>query len=170
MKKALIYPLLFLLVGSFVCEAAELHRYEDKSLGIAFYYPQALTIDKNASREAPLSVVFNHGQIPFVASILFKEIAGTGDLEEFIKMERQRQEQGGYKNEVQENRYLINQKMSAIEFVRESEIGTIYYFVFPSVKTGKLMAFWHTTSDIADPDRETVKAYQVMRKNLEISQ
>lgn len=169
MTESFFYPLVFLLAGAFGTEETGVNKYKNESLGVAFDYPETLVLDKESSREAPLSVVFSSGTSPFAVSVLFKEVMDSSDLEELISNERKKQENGSYRGEIDENRYLIQGKIPAIEFVRNAEIGTIYYFVFPSPKANKLVAFWHTTSEAADPDRNAVKAYEIMRESLKIS-
>lgn len=160
---------LFFLVNASVSKADDVKEYQNQYLGVAFDYPSTLTIDEKNSKEVPLSVVFNYGQSPFAVSILFKEIMGSNNLEEFIRNERKEQEVGGYRDQIEENKYTIEGKIFAIEFIRTSKMRTIYYCIFPSQKMDKLLAFWHMTSKIADPDENAVNAYRIMIKSLKIS-
>jgi hypothetical protein len=170
MKKAVILISFLLLAVNFsALESADSKEYQNQSLGVTFNYPNPLTIDEKNSRQDPLSVVFNYGQPPFAVSILFKEVMGSTNLDEFIIKERQGQEAGGYRAQIEENKYTIEGKISAIEFIRTSEMGTIYYYIFLSQKSDKLLAFWHMTSKIADPDEKAVEAYRIIRESLKIS-
>ena len=170
MKKVICFIIgSLLLLSPLLLEASDVKKYQDESLGVTFDYPNILTIDEESSKAAPLSVVFNYGQPPFAVSILFKEVTDSNNLESFIENERKAQEIGGYRTQIEENKFTIDGKISAIEFIRASEIGTIYYFIFPSQKKNKLLAFWHVTSEIADSNKNAVKAYKMMRDSLKIS-
>jgi len=176
MKKVIIL-ISFLLFGASVStlEGADLKKYQNQSLGVTFDYPNAFAIDENNSKDVPLSVVFSYGQAPFAVSILLKEVMDSNNLEEFIKNESKDQRAGGYIAQIKENKYTIEGKIPAIEFIRTSEIGTIYYFIFPSQKADKLLAFWYITNKIvtskiiADLDENTAKAYRIMKESLKIS-
>jgi hypothetical protein len=170
MKKAVISISFLLLAVNFsAIEGADFKKYQNQSLGVTFNYPNTLAIDKKNSRKDPLSVVFNYGQPPFAVSILFKEVMDSNNLEEFIRNERKNQEASGYRAQIEENKYTIDGKIPTIEFIRTSEIGTIYYYIFPSQKLEKLFAFWHMTNKIVDPDEKAVESYRIMRESLKIS-
>ena len=142
--------------------------YENKNIGISFCYPPTLTINGEKSVKDPLSIVFQYAEPPFAVHILFKEIPGVTNLEDFIQEERAHQEKAGYRTEVRETRHRIGNNISAVKFVRKSVIGEIHYFVFPSHKSKLLYAFWHTTSKTADPDKKALEALYEMIKSLKI--
>jgi hypothetical protein len=167
MKKALFLMGLLSLTISFHAVGSDgVQKYENPALGVSFNYPGTLTVDKSRSQENPLSVVFSYGQPPFATSILFKEVAHSTSLDEFVENERKIQQEEGYQVQVEERSYVIQDKISAVEFVRTSEMGKIYYTVFPSQTSGGLLAFWHMTSKAADPDEYTVEAYKIMIESL----
>lgn len=159
--------ILLVAVGNLFAESMGQHVYRNEEIGIAFNYPKSFAIDKAQSKPEPLSVVFAYGEPPFSLHVLFKEITHPNTLEAFIAQEREQQATGGYTHEVKEKRYQIKGDIFAIEFIRTSEIGTIYYFVFPSLRTNKLFAFYHVTSKVADPNETAVKGYRLMRDSLE---
>jgi len=169
MKKFLGLVLILLLAaGSLPVEGNDQNDYRNEEIGIAFNYPEGFVIDDTNSRMDPLSVVFAYGDPPFSVHVLFKEVTHANTLEAFITQERKEQEIGGYSHEVEENSHQIREDVSAIEFIRASAIGTIYYFVFPSPKAKKLFAFYHVTSKVADPDEIAVDGYKLMRDSLEV--
>jgi hypothetical protein len=163
----LIFIFLFAL-GSSVTKGEDQNFYSNEEIGVSFSYPKTLSINNYMSTKSPLSVVFMHGTPPFAASILFKEITETNNLEEFIMKERKDQEADGYRDQIKEQKHTIGGKYSAIEFIRTSEIGNIYYFVFLAQKSKKLFAFWHVTTEVADPQGEAIKAYNAMINSLKI--
>jgi hypothetical protein len=170
MKKiVLLISFVVVVVNVSALEGSDLKQYQHQSLGVTFNYPDTLTIDKENSKQDPLSVVFRCGQPPFATSIFFKEVMNSSNLEEFIQNERRGQEKGGYRDQIEEKKYTIGADIPAIEFIRTSEVGTIYYYIFPSQKSDKLLAFLHMTSKIADPDEKAVEAYRNMRESLKIS-
>jgi hypothetical protein len=168
MKKISKHLLALILITqlSVFLYAKETLHYTNKTAGVTFVYPGILTIDEKSSTETPLSVVFSYGEAPFSVSILFKEVKPSTTLKKFTSQEKKAQKDGNYKNEIEEKLYMKNENMLAIEFIRRSAIGTIYYFVFPSPKTGTLFALWHLTSRSADPDENAVKAYETMRDDI----
>ncbi|MFQ5541644.1 MAG: hypothetical protein ACE5E2_02350 [Candidatus Binatia bacterium] len=169
-KKIVGLIIIFLFgVGISVTKGDDRRHYHNREIGVSFSYPKTLTIDDNSSKEKPLSVVFRYGTLPFTVSILFKELPGTNHLEEFITQERKAQNAGGYRDQIKEKRYQIEGGIPAIEFIRTSEIGTIYYFVFPAQKLRKLFALWHTTSKVADPQENAVKGYKIMIHSVKVT-
>lgn len=167
MKKTLfLMGLFFLIISSHAVANDGVQTYENPALGVSFSYPDTLTLDKSRSQENPLSVVFSYGQPPFVTSILFKELAHATGMDEFVENERKIQQEEGYQDHVEERSYVIHDKISVVEFVRSSEMGKIYYTVFPSQTSGGLLAFWHMTSRAADPDEYAVEAYKMMIESL----
>ena len=155
--------------GSSVSGGEDQHYYLNEETGVSFSYPKTLAIDNNNSTKDPLSVVFEQGTSPFAVHILFKELTGTTHFEEFIMKERRDQKAGGYRDQIKERKHTIDGKYSAIEFIRTSEMGTIYYFVFPAQKSRKLFALYHVTSKVADPQGDAIKAYHAMINSLRIS-
>ena len=169
MKKVIVLlSILLLAAESLSAEGNDQDDYRNEEIGIAFNYPESFAIDDANSRIDPFSLVFTYGDPPFSVHVLFKEITHANTLEAFVTQERKGQETGGYSHEVQENTYQIREGVSAIEFIRVSAIGTIYYFAFPSPKVKKLFAFYHVTSKVADPDEAAVEGYKLMRDSLDV--
>jgi hypothetical protein len=168
-KNNILIVILLFALGYSVSQGEDQNYYLNEEIGVSFSYPKTLTINDNNSTKDPLSVVFVHGTSPFAVHILFKEITETNNLEEFIIKERKDQEDGGYRDQIKEKKHTIGGKYSAIEFIRTSEIGKIYYFVFPAEKSKRLFAFWHATSKITDPQGEAIKAYNAMINSLKIA-
>jgi hypothetical protein len=167
MKKTLfLIGLLFFTISFHAVGSDGVQTYENPALGVSFNYPDTLTFDNSHSKDNPLSVVFSYGQPPFATSILFKEVAPSIGLDEFVRNERKIQQDGGYQDQVEERSYVIQDKISAVEFVRTSEMGKIHYYVFPSQTSDRLLAFWHMTSKAADPDEHAVEAYKIMIESL----
>ena len=162
--------ILLLVAGGLPSESNDLNNYRNKEIGIGFNFPKSFAIDGANSKIDPLSLVFTYGVPPFAVHVLFKEITHTNTLEEFVTQERKGQETGGYSHEVIEKSHRIGEDTTAIEFVRASDIGTIYYFVFQCPKVKKLFAFYHVTSNVADPDEVAVEGYKLMRDSLEVSE
>ncbi len=167
MKKFLIF-LCMLFAGAGFSAAQEQEVYDNPETGVSFTYPSSLKINGGVSEEKPLNIIFEYGESPFVVHILFKELTEVGGLEEFIDKERKSEEDGGYRDQMTENKYEVEGGIPAMEFVRSAPVGEIYYFVFPVQESGKLFAFWHMTSKTADPQGNALKAYRVMISSLKI--
>lgn len=170
MKMISLTIMLLFLLGAPVTNGDDQNYYHNNKIGVSFNYPKKLTIDRKSSKKDPLSVVFVYGTTPFAVHILFKELTGTNNLEEFIMKERKEQVTGGYRDQIKEMKHFIEGKYPAIEFIRTSEMGKIYYFVFPVQKSRKLFALWHVTSQIADPQGDAVKGFYTMINSLQIVQ
>jgi hypothetical protein len=135
---------------------------------VSFEYPASLAIENQTIEEGPLTVSFTHGKPPFSINVIFKEISNVTDIPSLIKQERQEQDNGGYRDQVQENTFNIQDNIDGVEFVRTTKYGAMYYFAFPSTKEKKLYSFRHMTSDMADPDRKALEAYHIMKNGLVI--
>ena len=163
MKKIIIVFVLLLQQYLF----ANNDTYSNTQSGIAFEYPDYMKMETKSKGERPLKLLFTYGEKPFSVSILFNEVEGVADMNDFIQKEHRKQRDGKYQNEIVEKRYKIDERAEAVEFVRDTPFGTIYYFVFPS--NHKLYTFYHLTSKNADPDKQALKAYDVMKKSLKVS-
>ena len=163
--------LIFLLIASLssvFTVAADNNVYTLPSAGISFSYPSSMHIDDNSSRDNPLSIVFMVGTPPFSTSVLFKHEADI-TLNEFIEKERSQQKEDGYQNEIQESIILIKDKINAIEIIRNSPIGKIRWFVFPSIKENKLYSFWFMSSRLEDINKIALDGYLTMKSSLKLS-
>ncbi len=164
--------LIFLLIASFssvFAVAADNNVYTLPSAGISFSYPSSMHMDVNSSRDNPLSVVFMVGTPPLSSSVLFKHEDGDISLNEFIEKERHHQKEGEYQNEIQENIVLIKDKINAIEIIRNSPIGKIRWFVFPSIKEKQLYSFWFMSSRLEDINKIALDGYLTMKSSLNLS-
>ncbi len=170
MKIALSF--IFLLIASFssvFTVAADNKVYTLPSAGISFSYSSSMNVDDNSSRDNPLSVVFMVGTPPLSSSVLFKHEDGDISLNEFIEKERHQQKEGEYQNEIQENIVLIKDKINAIEIIRNSPIGKIRWFVFPSIKEKQLYSFWFMSSRLEDINKIALDGYLTMKSSLNLS-
>jgi len=160
------FTLLILLVTFQYTLYADEHSYKDTKSGISFHYPDIVILNKESSKKSPVSAVFTYGTAPFSSSVIYKEIEGSENIQNFIKKEHNAQIKGGYKKDVIEKNTNIDENTETVEWIRKTPFGSIYYFVFPSLKEHKLYAFYHVTSKNADPDQIALKAYELMKKTL----
>lgn len=150
-----------------VAECAEA-TYSHKASGITLTIPKALSHDKKASRDKPLSVAFRFGKPPFACTVLFKQVSDKLSLKDWLKEERARWKKGKYEKEMTEKAVKLGGQ-AGVKLIRRSAIGEIHYLVFASPKDKKLYALWHMTSKTADPKKACVAAMAEMAKSMKFS-
>ena len=143
-------------------------QYKNDALGVSFQYPDTLTLDSSNSSKSPLKIPFSYGKAPMNTSVLFKDTGIDGPLEAFMKAEHERQKNGGYFGQVKEEFQTLPSGQKAVQLTRKTALGTIYYFIFPIKGNSKTMALWHMSNDMADPNGEAVKAFNVMKQSLNV--
>jgi hypothetical protein len=144
-------------------------EYHNPDLGIAFTYPDSIKRDSANISTAPLKIPFTAGTPPMSVSVLLKDTGSIGTLDDFITREHAEQKSGGYFGQVEEHKHQLASGQHGIELIRQTKYGTIYYFVFPTPKTGKIMALHLMTSEIGDPTGEALKAYNQMKGSLHVA-
>lgn len=145
-------------------------EYVNHDLGIRFSYPENVTLDLANVSESPLNVPFVCGEPPFEVTIVLKDTGVEDSVSDFLSAEHEQQKAGGYFGEVVEEKHRLPDGRSAVELVRKTPIGTIYYFVFEVPKTPGVAGLWLVTSDAADPEGNAVEAYTMMRDSLSVAE
>lgn len=164
-----VFLLTIMMLSILHISSAQAIDYKNPSLGISFSHPDSVTPDMSNANKEPYKLPFTYGEPPFSVSVLLKDTGVTGKLKNFLKREHAEQKSGGYVGQVQEKNYTLASGQKAVELVRKTKYGTIYYFVFPTPKTKKIMALWLMSSSTADPEGQTIAAYKAMRDSLSLS-
>ena len=164
-----VFLLTIMMLSVLNISGAQAVEYKNPSLGISFSHPESVKLDMSNAHKDPYKIPFTYGEPPFSISVLLKDTGVTGKLSNFLKREHSEQKKGGYAGQVQEKNYTLTSGQKAVELIRKTKYGTIYYFVFSTPKTDKIMALWLMSSSTADPEGHTISAYKAMRDSLSLS-
>ncbi len=165
-SQRIVFLLTLITLSIFSISSAQAVDYKNVGLGLSFSYPDSIHLDMSNPDKDPYNIPFTYGKPPYSLSILLKDTGSVGNISTFLKTEHARQKAGGYAGEVQEKHYKLSSGHKAVELIRTTSHGTIYYFVFPTLKTKKIMGLWLMSSPAADPRGNAVTAYKAMRDSL----
>jgi len=142
---------------------AEIFSYE--AAGISFDIGSLKYDDKNSHIE-PLSLVFQAGEHPFYVSVLFKIESKNQTLNDFMVNEKSNQIKRGYSDEM--SIYKLNTvKYNSVEYVRNSPMGLIHWFVFQKVTSNQIYSFWFLeTKGLQAENQLALSAYTKMKSTV----
>ena len=150
--------------------AAQAADYHNATQGVSFTHPDIAVLDNASGSDTSAKIPFTIGEPPFNVSVLLKNTGFHGSIDEFMAKEHQQQKDGGYAAEMTEKAVPLASGETAYELTRVTPYGTIYYFIFPILKSDEIMALWLMTSPDADPENKAYAAYTEMRDSLTISE
>jgi len=139
--------------------------FEYKAGNISFDVGSLKYNDKS-SRKEPLSLVFQAGEPPFSVSVQFRMESKNQALDDFMENEKLNQSNGGYSDEM--TIYELNtDKYNTVEYIRNSPLGVIHWFVFQKVSTKQIYSFWFMGSKgLQAETKQALSAYEKMKSTL----
>ncbi|PSV30678.1 hypothetical protein C9J44_15615 [Photobacterium sp. GB-27] len=126
----------------------------------------SLKYNDKSSRKEPLSLVFQAGEPPFSISVQFRIESKNKALDDFIENEKQNQSNGGYSDEITISEQHTD-KYNSVEYIRNSPLGIIHWFVFQKVSTRQIYSFWFMESKgLQAETKQALSAYESMKSTL----